>query len=65
MEAIFDPMESEKANENRPQTTGITFRTGRIKDDAKAQALLDILETVETKNRALLLEEEINNTLPQ
>ena len=35
MEAIFDPMESAKANENRPQTTGIRFRTGRIKDDAK------------------------------
>lgn len=36
-----------------------------IKDDAKAQTLLDILETVETKTRGQLLAEEIDKTLPQ
>ncbi len=36
-----------------------------VKEDARAQTLLDILATVETKERSVLLEEEINSILPQ
>lgn len=36
-----------------------------VKDDAKAQALLDILVTVETTERSRLLEEEINQVIPK
>lgn len=36
-----------------------------IKDDAKAQVLLDLLETVETKSRSQILEDEIEATLPK
>ena len=36
-----------------------------IEGDAKAQALLDILATVETKERSQLLMDEINEVIPQ
>ena len=36
-----------------------------ISKDERAQAILDILNTVETKTKMKLLEEELNNTLPK
>ena len=63
----FDQMKATEGWKNLDKSIREELRTRLregIKNDMKAQTLLDILETVETKRRGELLEEEINNTLP-